>query len=311
MSPAQTRGWQPNARPTIGDEGLMQAFLRPDRAGELTGVDFTVLDSVAYFGVPPTTFTYLLGSGVDPEAVSDALLARDFTRFDLAGMAAFECGADGAIDLEGREPGDPFDGGIGRSQRIAVADHRLLATASSEALGLLSPMLRHDAEPTALGSLLRSMALAAGEVTSGTAYVAHGYTIEVFAGSTSINLQDLTPEIEASAPAISYPPFGLALMIGSIGEQTETAQIVLSFDDKGGAAEAADEVAERLAEFKIGQRESGGEVDVTVLERESVAIAIISIAFARSDDRPSFRELRLWLNATQLREFTVLDPFHE
>jgi len=58
-------------------------------------------------------------------AVAPALAARGYVEATQGGLTAWALGEDLGIDLAARDPGDPFDGGLGRSSRVHLAGDRL------------------------------------------------------------------------------------------------------------------------------------------------------------------------------------------
>ena len=96
---------------------------------------------------PAETLRVLAGARglTDAARVGEARTRRGFARDAAGAVPVFRRGANGAISITDREPEDPFGGGVGLSQRIALTPAGLVVTATDAAMARALGALRGGA----------------------------------------------------------------------------------------------------------------------------------------------------------------------
>jgi hypothetical protein len=128
--------WLAAFRAVRSGSGLpAQAFVTAEDWSGVVGFDFFDIDRDLHFGDPPGDGLVLAGT-FDQDAIAAAHAARAFTSTD-GGDWTLLCGAGGcdegsAIDLDSREPADPFGGQLGRQQPLLISNEVLLSSAASD-----------------------------------------------------------------------------------------------------------------------------------------------------------------------------------
>lgn len=127
----------PAAQPSIFDGFASYLAEMPNAVG----FDFFDIAQAAEIGVPPGN-AFILSGEFDPQAVTDAHLARGYSaQTDEFGTTL--CGAEGCengdtTDFANRLPANPFGGNLGQSQPLTVNDSLILNTRLFPLLSSLS-----------------------------------------------------------------------------------------------------------------------------------------------------------------------------
>ena len=229
-----------------GSSRLRQAFVA---GGEdwpsLLGFDFFDVDRELHFGNPPDDGLVLAGA-FEPDAIASAHTARGFTSAD-GGNGVLLCGAGGcdeghALNLDLREPADPFGGQLGQQQPLLVSGETLLSSASIdtvEAMGAASDstgasLADDPAVRTTLGAipddaLLRQLTLVPPQLL--VPYV--GSLVD-----DAVTAEELLLKLERFAPE-PMPQYRLAMLADTATPDEQITYIVLAYDTEADARSAA------------------------------------------------------------------------
>ena len=101
-----------------------------DEVPATVGFDLFAIDQEAHYGQPPAEVNIIQGD-FDEQAIQNAFEALGFTQSDdLLWCGAEGCDAGTMINIEARNPANPFGGQLGRSQPIIIGDNRLISSPS-------------------------------------------------------------------------------------------------------------------------------------------------------------------------------------
>lgn len=221
----------------------------------LLGFDFFAVDRELAFGVPPGDGSVLLGD-FDADAIGRAFMARGYTRSEV-GDRTLWCGPDGcdaglSVDLQARNPANPFGGAIGRTEPLAVSATDLL---SSAAVATIDGML--DAATGRVPSLADDPAYrAALEGFDPDARLIQATLVpgELLAADIAALMLGIGSAEEAEAAlaelAATFEPIPAYQLLGIADGATATEQVVtvaLVYDQEQDAAIAIDVIPRRLA----------------------------------------------------------------
>lgn len=272
-----------------------------------TGVDFSRVTGVLSVGDPPATITVLLGPDGFAGGAPAALAPRGFTRSQVEGYPVFARGDDYAISLADAAAPDPFAGGMGKSQRLALGGDFLMRTAGwPELNGALAALPRPSNEANLWGAMVEGLRASAG-------YDAHlelasGWTVSAFfdPGPGIDQLSDPTLVWKSRSKIITTPAgaepvaFPFVLFAVTHSEGKAALRIVLPFDDDARAMTAGEVIAERLVEHPLTPARPL--VDMQYVEPYS--IAVISLDFA---DAAQAQDLyAAWMRDIHQRRFQPL-----
>lgn len=308
------------------DEPLRLGLHQPGPAAKLTGIDLAQVEAVLVTGSPPSTLSVLLGrEGPDGfvAAADPALTARGFAAKGESGFMVYARGDDNAIDMAMRtkEPDDPFGGGIGRAQRIAIGGGQAIIASDWAALRAAFGRLRNQTDCTVC-DLYRGMIKAAGGDAAGRRVTrALGLTAAAFTSDDAL-LQLLAPDPAGAPPDLAaiaqklreklaaggkLPPFTLALLALSKDQNGEAAHIVLLFPDDASAAAGAAEVVRRYPEF-LAERAGSAPLPIGsyVLPLSLGTAAIVTLTDPSDRAGASAAEFNAWLTATIRRQMSPL-----
>jgi len=238
----------------------------------------------------------VLAGTFDPPSIASAHAARGFTTAD-AGSALLLCGAGGcdeghALDLDLREPADPFGGQLGQQQPLLISNETLLNSASIdtvEAMGDASERARRSladdpAVRTALGAIpddarLRQVTLVPWELLfADTGSLVHD----------AVNEEELLLGLERSA-AEPIPQYRLAMIADTATPDEQVTYVALVYDSEGDARSAAAVLPDRidtvysiregrpLSELFEDQGVTDINVDVHVTPDEPGAAAVLAL----------------------------------
>jgi len=235
----------------LDDQQLSQALVRGEK-DSVSGVDFGKVDGSLSFGVPPKVTTVLFGEPGFAADAPEALLARGFSEREDP-IPLFWRGDDYFLDMASARDPDPFGSGLGRAQRLAIADDFLIRTAGWAEMDLA---LKSIAEPPAYSSMWADTILAIKDQagTDATLEVASGWTLFAFSGPSPMDrlgprpggkIKIKTPELE---PSLVFPFAVIALT-----QNAESAglHIAIPYSDPDMAERAGAVIAGRLSDLPI------------------------------------------------------------
>lgn len=239
---------------------MAQSMTQADTLPTSLGLDFFQVQQELSFGQPPENTLYLAGNW-DAESVRGALATRNYSLIDENAVAQLWCEEDcltgSQVQMEARDPANPFGGNLGQNWPLLVAEGQLIGSRSeplmrdylSAANGDL-PTLAQDplwrAAVTAAtqdGILLQAMALGGEDLR---------FLNEPLAG---INLQTLSPEQIQRVAAdlledyVSLPPFQLLMVADTVSEGQQVGKVILTYPVEADAQAAAAILPGRIAAY--------------------------------------------------------------
>lgn len=243
------------------------------------GVDYAALDWAATLGPVPQDLLYLGFDAPPLPAIEAALAARGLERSEAEGIVFYGRGEDGRISPVDREPGYPFWGALGASERLALLPHALVgsrfeAVTRAAALG---PRLTADAAVSA------AFAAATGEGALLQATLLREdfspwYIKALLPAGTSI--EQAQAELETQAPG-PLPAFELVLLGDRQGTAGEETVIALVYATRADAETAAATLPARLAAYRLKQpqrtllEQVGATASASVVEQEGRYVALV------------------------------------
>lgn len=304
MSPAAVAGWQPSDFPGIGLPELASALFDADLGIEKVGFAFPELDGIANFGTVPHATLHLLGTGIQPEAVGEALLRRpEMERFERLEVTVFAEGEDNAVDVTARDPAYPFGGGW-RSHRVAVWDGGAIVAYSWDDLeAALAGAGSGDESPSGANTRRWRLAdLVAAAATNAPANAG------AFAATGLPGAAFLVDDDAATGNGAAIPAFEYALYVASTSGASEAVQMVLAYEEAADAVAALNAAKARLV-VDIGERYPDG---TTIIGRTTElpgggAAAVISVVYPPGmEGHPSSYEIGRWTNDALSRRLEIL-----
>ncbi len=239
---------------------MAQSLTQADTLPTSLGLDFFQVQQELSFGQPPENTLYLAGTW-DSESVRAALATRNYSLIDENAVAQLWCEEDcltgSQVQMEARDPGNPFGGNLGQNWPLLVGDGQLIGSRSeplmrdylSVANGEL-PTLAQDplwraavTAATQKGILLQAMALRGDDLL---------FLSEPLAG---INLQTLSPEqIQRLAETIledyvSLPAFQILLLADTVSEGQQVGKVILTYATEADARAAAEILPGRIGAY--------------------------------------------------------------
>lgn len=218
----------------------------------LLGFDFFDVDREIFFGSPPGDGLALLGR-FDPDAVARAFAARDYTATEVRERTLL-CGPGGCdsglqLDLERRDPGNPFGGQLGRLEPLAVSTSDLLSSASGDTVRAMLAAADGTAPSLASDPAYRAAAEAVAAevpVTQATLIPSALVGADVV-GMLLVGGEEAKARLEAIAATFEpIPPPELIAFSDAATSSEQIATIALVYRDAVDARRAADVVPERL-----------------------------------------------------------------
>ena len=284
--------------------GALTSDTNPD---PVTGVDFSEVTAIFSTGEPPRTITVLVGEPGFADSAPEVLLARDFSKSDIAGYPVFARGEDYAVDLAAASEPDPFAKGLGQSQRLALGGDFIMRSAGwpelETALGALnSPSMQANLW-AAIFEGLRSSSNHEGHVdlASGwlaTAFLDTGLDIDLLADPASV----LKSQSKATAPS-STILFPMAVFAVTQTASTASVQIALPYGDEQSAELAGKEIGQRLIYHPFTPSSPRIEVQYA----EPYSIAVISIDMPVAEAKAARDLYARWMADIYARKFAPLE----
>lgn len=301
-------GFTPNGPTRYGpsDAHINAALLGGGAPDTTTGVDFSAVTGVLSIGDPPATLTVLFGPDGLAAAAPEALLARDFEETMVEGWPVFARGDDYAISLANAREPDPFAGGMGKAQRLALGGDFLLRTAAwPEMETALAALPRPSNDANLWAAMVEGLRAASGpdahlDLASGwsaTAFFDPGPDIGQLSDPAAVM------KTKSKAPvARETIVFPFALFAVTQTAERASAQIVLPFGEEAEATAAATVIADRLVTHP--HTPSRPRIDVEYVEPYSIAVLSLDVPIAEaSTARDLFSG---WMGEIYQRRFAPL-----
>lgn len=249
-------GFSPESQTLLGvtDDGVRTALLGGSDAAAtaqtLTGVDFSQVTGVLTFGAPPADFTVLFGESGFTADTAETLVARNFEQRLIDDFVVFAIGEDNALDLATARNGDPFNAGLGKSQRLIFDQDFLIRTSAWPQVEMAIQTI--TGMPSLDGRIWQSMILAVEDASGDAPHLdaAIGWNGQAFLDTPTIDFDqlDIVTEDKAKlkqAPG-DMPVFPAALFALTQTAETVSVHIALPYVDSAGARLAAETLSERL-----------------------------------------------------------------
>ncbi|MFW5772739.1 MAG: hypothetical protein ACOCZH_05375 [Phototrophicaceae bacterium] len=258
-----------SSRLVAGPSFLPDVFIRQDAMREVVGFTVFDIDRALMFGAPPSNGTVLAG---DPDALTDPLVlgekfrelgfkAQDvdggFTLWQHSERDGFE------VDIENRDPANPFGGQLGRAEPVAMTPGYLLNSADIDTVQAMIDSAT-DANSLALSDLPEFVALVEAITQDSPLIQAHflspadvgfipGDPMAIIMGQDAPNvLADYGP----------LPVYSMGVLADTQDGDNAVHMAALVYADAEDAAIAAEELAQRVASQRLPLN-----ADETVLER--------------------------------------------
>ncbi len=263
---------------------------------EWLGFDVTDVDWAVSLGEPPDRLLYLGLAEPPVAAIEAAFAARGATQSEADGIVFFARGEERRIDPKNRQPGYPFGGQIGQSERVALLPHALLGSPATAltAGAATGQRLAQDAAATALVQAAADSA-SLFQFTLLSDDFSPDYVKALLPAGSSI--EEAKAKLEEQAPG-PLPAFRLALFADRRTAAGDEALVALWYDDAAAAAVAAQTLPARLAVYRPQKRTDPlqavmmASVEARVIAAEGGAIALLRLspdpALWRQDTPPGF-----------------------
>lgn len=244
---------------------LQNIFTTRDEMKGVVGFDFFDLERGATYLAPPNTVTLLQGE-FDEGAISDALVSRDYSVQTLGGMTLF-CGPNGCdggmnMDMDNRNPANPFGGQFGRSQPVLVGQGTVISSASD--VLLTGYLALEDGTLPSMADAPDVQAVTRVILPAGTLIQAHIYDAASFPPADFTQalldpemtdeerdavIEDLQAEIEAGAEN-ALPYYSLVVFADFVDGDEQLVLIGLVFPDARTAQIAVEVLSARINAYE-------------------------------------------------------------
>jgi hypothetical protein len=265
-------------------------------ATQVTGIEFGKVIAAFEAGSPPDALTILHGQSGFADHTPDALIPRDYTASTIEGVEVLSRGEDFKMSIMDREPEDPFDGGMGRSYRLARTDDTVVVTFST---GTMERTLAALASPESCTgcvpwrSMLDTVKAAAG--ADATLVAAAGYPVGVFNSPR-----------EGTERSTTLPPYSFMMYAMTTGSGPDI-HLSLYFPDDASAQTGGKSIASAMEALFADLHEADGtSADAGAMLSVDGPIATVSIDF--TDPVIANRAYYRMLQRTFRGEFGELAP---
>lgn len=285
----------------VEDTTLLTALIGAEGTDAATGIAFSQVTGVLSTGVPPRQLTVLFGRPGFLDASETTLLARGFTRSEIAGLPILSKGEDYELDLASAS--DPLGGGMGKAQRLALDNYFLLRSAGWPEMRMA---LENLETPPAMTELWRAT-IAGLRQASGESWldVAIGWNAVGFldVGDPADFLLDPTAIKNPGKKTDEEPLPVFPHAVIALTEDSDNAavRIALPFATEDQAKQAGTVIADRLLANPIM---ATGQANIAVEPVAAYFIAVITIeAGSLPDAAKSFTAQN---NAVLQRNYDIL-----
>ncbi|MBJ3784033.1 hypothetical protein [Devosia sediminis] len=301
-------GYAPGA-PTLqgpSDDGLRSVMVAQQGVHPASGVDLDAIAGVLTVGGPPDELLVLMGPAAMSDHIDEALAGRGFEMREIAGVPVFGTGEDYAMDFASTGKPDPFGGGMGKAQRVALGDGFVAVARSWPGIETALKGLGKAKG----GAVVWTATLDALAETRGDGHLdaAWGWGGDSFAGmlvDPAILLDGDIEEAIAAAqggPQLLFPPFPLAIFALDRDGTRAHLRIALPYDRAEDAEAAASYVRHRLVEFPLVPSRP----DIAIVPQGDLSIAVMTLTYAEADVAQANTLMLNWSSAVMQRSFTAL-----
>lgn len=263
------RLWMSNRMRMAAGPMFWEYFNLGGETSSLVGFDYLDIDRSIAFGTPPAQGVILAGD-FNTDAIITAFTAREYEAVNVDGMIVdpgnaqeltlLQGGDPTKVDLQNRNPANPFGGELGRRELVAVAPGYLLNSPSKSTFQNLvetytddQPALSEDSSYAAAaraisdgeGLLIQALflnPLSVGFAPGDPASLPPGLTqeqIEAILANPLLNGETYGP----------LAPYTLAIMADRQEGDEQVILVALVYSDEAAAQSAAAELTNRLAAF--------------------------------------------------------------
>ncbi len=288
------------------DDGLREVVFNQTGIDPVSGLDIDAIDGVLSISGPPNDLLVLLGEQALSAGIGPALLRRDFEQHEIGGLPVFGMGDDHAMDFTGASMADPFDGGMGRAQRVAIGNGFVAVSRSWPSMTLA---LKRLTKPKG-AAMVWANTLEALDSARGAAHLdaAWGWGGESFADTLfdPVELLERGPDaaqtVIEGGPELLFPPFPIAIFTLDRDATTARLRIALPYGGAEDAQVAADYVADKLADFPLVP--AAPRIDIVA--QGNLSIALLTLEFAEAEARAASELMLDWVSAIYRRDFVPL-----
>jgi hypothetical protein len=309
-------------RLVAGPPFLPNVFIRQDAMREVVGFTVFDIDRALMFGAPPSNGIVLAG---DPDALTDPLVLDEKFR-DLGFKAQDVDGGftlwqhperDGfEVDIETRDPANPFGGQLGRAEPVAMAPGYLLNSADIDTVQEMIDSAT-DEDSLALRDLPEFVALVEAITQDSPLIQAHFLSpadVGFIPGDPmAVIMEQDTPNVLADYGPL--PVYSMGVLADTQDGDNALHMAALVYADVEDAAIAAEELAQRIATQRLPL-----DADETVLERfgatvesavyesaNGFAVALARVHYPPSADTTVVPGLMYsnWIRSVWMREFFI------
>lgn len=305
---APLEGFVPDA-PTLqgpSDEGLRKALLGETGLDPVSGLDWDAVTGTLTIGAPPNDLLVILGTEGFAGGVEAALLARDFERHDITGLPVLAKGDDNRVDVANARQPDPFAGGMGKAQRVALGDGFIAVGRNWPSINAALESLNNiDGAAAVWRATLDALARSRGDNHLDAAW---GWGADSFAGMLIDPGKLIDGDIDAAIAAIEggpqllFPPFPLAIFALDRADNATHLRIALPYSTVESATAAADYVAKGLALFP----NAPAPPDVKLIEAGTQTVAVMTLGYPAGETSAANALMWNWVGAVMQRNFVPL-----
>jgi hypothetical protein len=246
---------------------MMEYAMRNIEHGkELVGFNFYDLARAVQFGMPPDDGLIFEGM-FDADAIGAALEARDFEQGEIEGVTVWHRLEDRDMDLQSRQPADPFKGYLGMAARIALLPDDdepvyIGSTASWAGTTAIVEAAQDEIDSLADAADFRALIDALEDPETYETPVIQAIfmgpetfmidedSLAMFGRSIDEEERDaLRERFGLDDPAKALPPFRLMAIADRVEGERVLAVLALLYNDAEAAEEAGEKLVERLGTF--------------------------------------------------------------
>lgn len=202
----------------------------------LVGFSWLDVQRAAVFGTPPSLGTLLEGD-FEPDAITAAFTARGYNSF-TEGDASILCPPDGCdtgqmLNMDNRDPANPFGGHLGRSEPVALLPGGVIANSPNYDEVLVEVLAAQSGDLASLADDPHYVAAVGAVERLGTLR-----QVQFFAPE-SVNSYGRTPGDPDAAAFGDLPDYRLFVLADTVADGQEITSLALVYDDAETAKSAA------------------------------------------------------------------------